>query len=368
MVSAWELTVLRALARRGCDTRLLLCDAVSPTYDLVWADGNPNQQRCLVCQSRAAGAARLQRHPFEWISRYFDAADRAAAIDWAAGLPDDGLRHAQLGNDPLGEWCYGSMTSHFRGPRLDLDDPAVQHVYRQYLSGAAQALAGCRTWLEAVQPGVLWLFNGRLEFTRVALQAARELGIGVICHERGMVQNSLRLWEYERCSQYRGRLEAVLANAQSTLHPSSRGRCSAGSTTDATRAITTASPSCGSDAQARRSRWRQPACRRPTGSCWRLPVQTTNSAPSPIAIRSSLSSTSGSWRSWAGRPGIQAAASTSGFIPTRAPPPGRHWKSACPNSARQMNQLRLCGRGQTYLSSRREIHSTPTPSLTPAMP
>jgi hypothetical protein len=33
-----------------------------------------------------------------------------------------------------------------------------------------------------------------------------------------------------------------------------------------------------------------------------------------------------------------------------------------------MNQLRLCGRGQTYLSSRREIHSTPTPSLTPAMP
>jgi hypothetical protein len=217
MVSAWELTVLRALARRGCDTRLLLCDAVSPTCDLVWADGNPNQQRCLVCQSRAAGAARLQHHPFEWISRYVDAADRAAAIDWAAALPDGSLRHAQLGDDDLGEWCFGSMKSHFRGPRLDLDDPGVRRVYREYLSGAAQALAGCRAWLAAVQPDVLWLFNGRLALTRVAFEAARGLGIRVICHERGMVRNSLRLWENERCSQYRGRREAALANARQPL-------------------------------------------------------------------------------------------------------------------------------------------------------
>lgn len=224
IVSAWELTVLRALARRGCNTRLLLCDAVSPTCDLVWADGNPNQQRCLVCQSRAAGAARLQHHPFEWMSRYVDAADRAAAIDWAAALPDDGLRHAQLGDDDLGEWCFGSMTSHFRGPRLDLDDPGVRRVYRQYLCGAAQTLAGCRAWLEAVQPDVLWLFNGRLALTRVALEAARGLGIRVICHERGMVRHSLRLWENERCSQYRGRREAALANARQPLTAQQAGQ------------------------------------------------------------------------------------------------------------------------------------------------
>ena len=217
IVSAWELTVLRALARRGCDTRLLLCDAVSPTCDLVWADGNPNQERCLVCQSRATGAARLQQHSYEWISRYIDAATRSAAIDWAATLPDDGLRHAHLGDDDLGEWCFGSMTSHFRGPRLDLDDPGVRLVYRQYLCGAAQTLAGCRAWLEAVRPNVLLLFNGRMSLTRVAFEAARGLGIRVICHERGMVRNSLRLWENERCSQYRVRREAALANARQPL-------------------------------------------------------------------------------------------------------------------------------------------------------
>lgn len=217
IVSAWELTVLRALARRGCDTRLLLCDAVSPTCDLVWADPNPPWDRCVVCQNRATGAARLLRQPFEWISRHIDAADRTAAIDWAASLPDDGLRDARFGDAALGDWCYGSMRTRFRGPRLDLTDPRVRLAYRQYLSGAAQTLAGCRAWLESVRPDVLWLFNGRLSLTRVAFEAARRLGIRVICHERGMVRNSLRLWENERCSQYQGRREAALANAGNPL-------------------------------------------------------------------------------------------------------------------------------------------------------
>jgi hypothetical protein len=213
IVSAWEFTVLRALARRGCDTRLLLCDAVSPMCDLVWVDKSPPFDRCLVCQNRATTAARVLRHPFEWISRCVDAADRARATEWAANLPDDGLREARLGDATLGDWCYGSMTSHFRGPRLDLADPRVRLVYRQYLAGAAIAYAGCRTWLESVRPDVLWLFNGRMSLTRVAFEAARGLGVRVICHERGIVRNSLRLWENERCSQYQGRREVALANA-----------------------------------------------------------------------------------------------------------------------------------------------------------
>lgn len=114
MVSQWEFTVLRGLARRGCDTRLLLCDAVSPMCDLVWADKSASFDRCVVCQNRATGAA-------------------------------------------------------------------IAH-------------AGCRRWLESVRPDVLWLFNGRLSLTRVALEAARGLGIRVICHERGIMRNSLRLW------------------------------------------------------------------------------------------------------------------------------------------------------------------------------
>lgn len=217
IVSAWELTVLRALARRGCDTRLLLCDAISQICDLNWIDRNSTPERCLVCQSRAAGAARLQHHPFEWISRYIDTDERTAAIAWAAALPDDGLRHAHFGDADLGEWCFGSMRNHFKGSHLDLDDPEVRLVYRQYLSGAAQTFVGCRAWLKVVRPDVLWLFNGRMSLTRVAFEAAREIGIRVICHERGIIRHSLRLWENERCSLYHNRRKTALANAGQPL-------------------------------------------------------------------------------------------------------------------------------------------------------
>jgi hypothetical protein len=205
IVSAWELTVLDALARRGCDTRLMFCDAVSPMCDLAWVDKDPPWDRCVVCQNRATQAARLLRHPFEWLSRYIDTADRATATAWAESLPGDGLREARFGDDALGDWCVSTVLSHFRDSRLDLESPEVQHVYRDYLKGAALTLVGCRRWLESIGPDTLWLFNGRLSLTRVAFEAARGLGIRVICHERGIVRHSLRLWENEPCSRYRGR-------------------------------------------------------------------------------------------------------------------------------------------------------------------
>jgi hypothetical protein len=215
--STWELTVLRSLKQRGCKTSLLLCDSVSTTCDLVWADKALPFDRCLVCQNRASTAARLFRQPFEWLSRYVDSSERLNAIEWAQNLPDDGLRHARFGDLPLGDWCYGSMRTHFRGSTLDHDNPVVQQAYRDYLLGAAQAYLGCRSWLQNSRPDILWLFNGRLSLTRVALEAAKQLGIRVICHERGIVRHSIALWENERCSQYQGKRQLALTNADSPL-------------------------------------------------------------------------------------------------------------------------------------------------------
>jgi len=221
IVSAWELTVLGALPTRGFDNRLHLCDAVSSMCDLVWTDKDPPWDRCVVCQNRATQASRLLRHPFEWLSRYVDTADRTQADEWVASLPDDGLRDARWGEDPLGEWCVSSVFSHFRVSHLETSNPRVERVYREYLRSAAITLAGCRRWLESVRPDVLWLFNGRLSLTRVAFEAARRLGIRVICQERGMVRHSLRLWENEYCSLYRGRREFAL---QQTTRPLTAGQ------------------------------------------------------------------------------------------------------------------------------------------------
>lgn len=215
--ATWELTVLRALARRGCETRLIFCDAVSPTCDLDWERQSRPWDRCLVCQHRTTQAARLFRHPFAWLSRYVDAADRREAVDWAAALPAAGLRDAHFRGADLGAWCLGSVHSHLRLSRLDLGDPRVSSVYRGYLTGAAVTLAACRGLFAAERPDVLWLFNGRMSLTRVAFEVARSQGIRVICHERGAVRNSLRLWENERCSEYHGLLAAARRNAARPL-------------------------------------------------------------------------------------------------------------------------------------------------------
>lgn len=218
--STWEFTVLNALRRRGCETHLVFCDGVSPACDLFWNGQIPPWDRCLVCQNRTTQIARLLRHPFAWLSRYIDQDARDSATQWAAAVPDDSLTTAVFENAAIGAWVKGSVHSHFRLSRLNLDDPVVRDVYRQYLTGAAVTLVGCRALLLSTQPDVLWLFNGRQSLPRVAFEAARSLGIKVICHERGSIQNSLLLWENERCSQYRGLRRCARTNGRSRLSPS----------------------------------------------------------------------------------------------------------------------------------------------------
>ncbi len=219
--STWEITVLRALERRGCETRLVFCDAASPMCDLFWERNERPFDRCLVCQNRTTLHARIMRHPFEWLSRSLEPREREEATRWAASLPEDGLRSAEFRGKPLGSWCEGSMFSHFRLSRLDLDaDPRFRVVYRQYLEGAAVTLLACQRLIDTMRPDVLWLFNGRMSLPRVAFEVARERGIRVVCHERGAVYNSLLLWENERCCDYQGLRASALRNADRPLSPS----------------------------------------------------------------------------------------------------------------------------------------------------
>ena len=218
--STWEFTVLNALERRGCKTHLLLCDGISPACDLFWDTQIQPWDRCLVCQNRTTQIARLLRQPFIWLSRYIDQDARLSATQWAASVPDDCLTNAVFEDAAIGSWVKGSVHSHFRLSQLNLGDPRVRDVYRQYLTGAAVTLVGCRAMLTSIQPDVLWLFNGRQSLTRVAFEVARSLGIKVICHERGPVHNSVRILQNERCSQYVGLRRCAMTNRLSPLTPS----------------------------------------------------------------------------------------------------------------------------------------------------
>lgn len=206
--STWEFTVLRALAMRGAKISLILCDGISSSCDLYWQDKTLPWDRCVVCQARTTQQARYLRTPFQWISSYIDRAERARVQDWVASLSDEELRHARFEGQPLGDWVLGSVHSHFRLSRLELNRPQLL-IYRNYLEGAALTFTGMRSAIKQLKPDSLLLFNGRMSLTRAAMEAAKLDELRTFCHERGMVYNTLALWENERCSQYTQRREAA---------------------------------------------------------------------------------------------------------------------------------------------------------------
>ena len=208
--STWEFTILRALAMRGAKISLILCDSISASCDLYWQEKTVPWDRCVVCQARTTQQARFLRTPFQWISRYIDQAESARIHHWAASLRDDELRHARFDGQPLGDWVLGSVHTHFRLSRLELNEPQLK-VYRNYLEGAAMTFTGMRAAIEQLQPDSLFLFNGRMSLPRSAIEAARLQNVRTVCHERGAVRNSISLWENERCSQYLQRREATRA-------------------------------------------------------------------------------------------------------------------------------------------------------------
>ena len=223
--STWEFTILRGLAMQGAKISLILCDGISPSCDLYWQEKTVPWDRCVVCQARTTQQARYLRMPFQWISHYIDRSDKARIKDWVASLKDDELRHAKLEEQPLGDWVLGSVHSHFRLSRLELNPHQLQ-IYRNYLEGAALTFTGMQSALEELQPDTLLLFNGRMSLPRTAMETAKLKNVRTVCHERGVVRDSLTLWENERCSQYTQRREAArTCNKIALTLPQLRAAC-----------------------------------------------------------------------------------------------------------------------------------------------
>jgi hypothetical protein len=196
----WEMTALHALGLRGARTRYVLCDGLYSDCDVFWASTNPRtRSSCLQCQAHVSQLMLRMQMPFEWLGRHLHTDDLRDARAWASALPVDALRCARHGDLELGEWVAPSVHSHLRASVLDLENPAIEGVYRSYLYSAAVAARALGRLLDDARPDLLLLFNGRMSSTAVAFHLARRRGIRVVCHERGLLTESLRLFENQTC-------------------------------------------------------------------------------------------------------------------------------------------------------------------------
>lgn len=192
----WEMTILHALRLRGADVRYVLCDGLYSECDLFRAAVLPRPPlACAQCQAQVTGLAANMGTAFEWLGRYTRPEDFREAQRWSSALPPREFPRATYGEWPVGEWMKASVHGHFRVSELDLGTPELVDVYRSYLSSGLSACFGLSRLLDDYAADVLFLFNGTMSSTRVAFELAQRRGIRVICHERGDLRESIKLYE-----------------------------------------------------------------------------------------------------------------------------------------------------------------------------
>lgn len=192
----WEMTILHALKLRGADVKYVLCDGLYTDCDVFGAAYNPRRQEsCKYCQEFVAKFVQGIGMPFEWLGNYLTQNDFKEANEWIDNLSVTDYQTATYQDCKLGEWVESSLHTHFRMPDLDLSLPQIQEGYCNYLYSGLVAYFGLSRLLDEYKPDILFLFNGRMSSTRIALELARKLEIRVIVHERGFLSESLSLFE-----------------------------------------------------------------------------------------------------------------------------------------------------------------------------
>lgn len=188
-----EITWAHALAQRGAEVRFVTCDAQFPACD-VWREGlNPRHAlSCVDCQQRTASLHRDMGMPYTWLGSYVPRPARAAIRDWVEALERDELLGAHWKGRPVGQWARSSAFYQFRMSRFDLDQPRVAAGVRAHVEGTAIAVEGLEALLDEWRPDLVVLLNGRFFAHQTAFALARERGIRVVTHERGLLKGTLR--------------------------------------------------------------------------------------------------------------------------------------------------------------------------------
>lgn len=201
----YEVALCHNLQWRGHSFNYVNCDGLFSNCDMVWEStvGPRPANACAVCQSQVKSMLEGCRIPNTWLGKYKVPGDDLAAESFEQNLNDPELLEAVFNGSPVGAWVKSSVHTHLRINTIDLLNPKHCATLRSYIRSGVIAITTINRMLDALQPTILLLFNGRMSVTRIALELAKARGIRVVCHERGISKESLLLWENEGCLSLR---------------------------------------------------------------------------------------------------------------------------------------------------------------------
>ena len=203
--SLYEVAICHNLRWRGHPVTYVICDGLFSDCDMFWEStcGPRPDNACAICQSnvqRSLTDLGIQSTP---LSKYRQIDHNAVAKEFVEQIKDSELLEVCFDGYQISNYIKSSVHSHLRINSIDLDNQKHRSTLRSYIYSGIIALVLIRRMLSIEQPSIVLLFNGRLAITRIALELCKELGIRVVCHERGIEAESLLLWENESCLSLR---------------------------------------------------------------------------------------------------------------------------------------------------------------------
>lgn len=201
----YEVAICHNLQARGHSYRYVSCDGLFSDCDLFWEStvGPRPPNACAVCQSQVKSLLADCHISNTWLGTYKAAGAEALARAFVDRLADVDLSAAVYQGYPVGVWVRSTVHTHLRTNAIDLTDASHCATLRSYLYSGVVATICIGQMLEVEQPTIMLLFNGRMSVTRVALELAKERGIRVVVHERGLRKETLLLRENETCLSLR---------------------------------------------------------------------------------------------------------------------------------------------------------------------
>ena len=187
----WEGTIAHSLMHRGANVRFVGCDSAFRACDIFWDSTNRTEAGCLSCQQVGRQVFAEMHLESSYLGEQVTAEDRAEIKEWLATLSDGELFDGRFDSYPVGEWCRASLIAHYRQPRFEPLSSEQAETLRAYIEGASIAIRSLSRQIDSFQPELLVTLNGTFFSHRVAFELARERGIRVVVHERGMLPETL---------------------------------------------------------------------------------------------------------------------------------------------------------------------------------
>jgi hypothetical protein len=185
-----ELIAGLALHVRGAEVRIIGCDGLFRERCYVLAHSNNPQHDCGLCSQTGKDFFGASGLPYEQLRTYLTAEDFAEA---------DAIRHATFPENPfrwvhdgvpLGEVVSRSVSSLLRANPRMYRLPHVQEAYRVYARDAVLCRRGLERVLDSFKPDQLIIFNGYGNLHGTALYLAKQRGIEIVTHDKGMSENT----------------------------------------------------------------------------------------------------------------------------------------------------------------------------------